>query len=35
MPGIFDDHDVLPAFRDTWVPAAAACMSPLKMTIDA
>ena len=28
-------NDVLPAFRGTWVPAAAACTSPLKVTIDA
>ncbi len=28
-------NEVLPAFRGTWVPAAAACTSPLKVTIDA
>lgn len=28
-------NDVLPAFRGTWVPAAAACTSSLKVTIDA
>ncbi len=33
LPAHALDEDVLPAFRGTWVPAAATCASPLKVTI--
>ncbi len=35
LPAHAMSNDVLPAFRGTWVPVAAACNSPLKVTIAA
>lgn len=32
-PALALTEDLLPAFRGTWVPAAATCASPLKVTI--